>query len=706
MGDQPITDLNYGHTGSVIYDVEDQELFHSRTVGLGPVLKFFGEANVVVRPNATTTAKAAATLEVPLEYSSRRRTNLTKTVAEIGFSDDMILDLTEEAKHFVDPETSTKALEAEPLALAPPFDSAGRDTFCGAALPAGVRGDDVLLVRSVETRQGWADDLTTYLEVNSLSGETTVWCGASGIIQQLVFSAPTEENTRFLAVRTKDRITILEPRWRPASVRDKIYRAHIDAGPLLYLSPQDEQPSPYMDFAFNPWYPRQFAVVDSAGNWSVWDIEGERKRRNRSYLSKFRVGAFAGPHSNFSSDGWARIMWIGNVNTVLLCTRSTASIFSIKERPKPLDTLNLSASPTTDSVLDVRDVPNYEDHVLVLTSTRLLLLRAQIDSDNGGEEDVSESNIHNDVLETHGAGDTGGAKYGSCMRIVLSWKHFREQWDSTMRMSLSRLECGKCVDIVRCIESRLIRCPGTLACIYSSTNALAHYFWLSLIPKTGSTTVTATDMASFVLPTDSSPVAMRLEDVVFGDDARGAKAGLCSDYRRQGVQFFKLTILRSSVELEERFLFVHPSYRAESKATAVVDPARVIGPLFWSLTTLKRRATTVRSTEEDSSSDSTVADQRGEIDEVSGSDEEAEYNTDIMHSDRSGAYSVWQKRRQAMRRTFMGSFQIEALTWTVPNERAHDELEFVEEDSTSELSDVLGGRKHCVGDTEYSCGTL
>lgn len=705
MGDQPITDLNYGHTGSVIYDFEDQELSHSRIVGLGPVLKLFGEANVVVRPNPTTAAKAPATLAVPLGYSSRRRTSLTKIAPETVSNEDMILDLTEEANHFVELETTTKAQEPELLALAPPFDSAGRDAFCGAAVPSDLRGDGVLLVRSVETRQGWADDLTTHLKVNSLSGETTVWYGASGIIQQLVFSTPTEENTRFLAVRTKDRITILEPRWRPASVRDKIYRAHIDAGPLLYLSPQDELSPPYVDFAFNPWYPRQFAVVDSAGNWSVWDIEGERKRRNRSYLSKFRAGIFEGPHSNLVSDGWARIMWVGNVNTVLLCTRNAASVFSIKEHSKLLDTLDLSPSPTTDSILDVRAVPDYEDHVLVLTSTRLLLLRAQVNADHNDEEVVSESDLHDDPLELHGAGNTGGAEYGLYLRIVLSWKHFREQRGSTARVSLSRLECGKRPDVVRCIES-LSRRTGTLACMYSSTNPLAHYFWLSLIPKTGSTAVTATDMASFALPTDSSTVAIGLENVEYGDDARGAGAGLCSDYRRRGVQFFKLTTLRSNIQLEERFLFVHPSYRAGCKASAVVDAAHVIGPLFWSLTTLKRRAATVRSTEEDSSSDGAFGDQRGESDEVLPLDEETEHSTDIVHSDRSGGYSVWQKRRQAMRRTFVDSFQIDALVWTVPNERAHDELEFSEEGSTSELSDVLVRRKHCVGDDEDSCGTL
>lgn len=84
---------------------------------------------------------------------------------------------------------------------------------------------------------------------------------------------------------------------------------------------------------FNPWYERQFAIIDEKGKWKIWDIEG-RQSRDARIRRPIAAVEYTSGHVPSADDntgrGWGRIVWGGDLYTVLACDRRRAGLFDIR----------------------------------------------------------------------------------------------------------------------------------------------------------------------------------------------------------------------------------------------------------------------------------------------------------------------------------------------------------------------------------------
>lgn len=144
---------------------------------------------------------------------------------------------------------------------------------------------------------------------------------------------------------------------------------------------------------FNPWYERQFAIIDESGKWRIWDIEG-RQRRDLRMQTDLAVEEYTYGRISSTDDetgkGWGRIVWGGDLNTIMACDRKRAGLFDIRvckhhhhntppltpRAPKSPQSKNSTIPLPTDPsmIVDLKHSPSFETHgydAFILTSTAL-----------------------------------------------------------------------------------------------------------------------------------------------------------------------------------------------------------------------------------------------------------------------------------------------------------------------------------------------
>ena len=149
---------------------------------------------------------------------------------------------------------------------------------------------------------------------------------------------------------------------------------------------------PHTDVSFDPWNPRRFAIVDSQGHWSVWNLKNSVR----------------------SKEVWEALeVWIGNQdrNTIIVALRTSLVTLSLDD-PRRLHVIDLNLAKTGERILDLKRRPSDKSYFLVATTSRIILLWARPDVDPNS----SYSNLT--VLS------------------VLSWKHFRNQQDVSLKLSV------------------------------------------------------------------------------------------------------------------------------------------------------------------------------------------------------------------------------------------------------------------------------
>lgn len=297
-----------------------------------------------------------------------------------------------------------------------------------AAIATGEAGNILRLSLMRKEKLGWKDDKSVYIKANSLRD---VGCGywneEAAPIQQICF-AHSEDPSTLLAVRLPTKTVILRPFYvhQPQPAKHSPYYllppTQIDAHPILSLAADQSGGSPHVDVAFNPDYQLQFAVVDQNQTWTVWDIDhGSRGDRYDKYvLSRLVQGTITPPEGNRAEgeDGWARILWIGDVNTLAVCTRRQLSIIGMQQSASfsYLPCPSLIPKQSSDWILSVQVHPSLRHLFFVLSSTELFLMTVTTAS-----EAVNAN-----------AGPVGA-------RVLLSWSHYRGAEDLTLVMSVQTM---------------------------------------------------------------------------------------------------------------------------------------------------------------------------------------------------------------------------------------------------------------------------
>lgn len=293
-------------------------------------------------------------------------------------------------------------------------------------LPGGACGEVLRLIRLERETYGW-DERETRLLIPSPSGETGWWVGKGAPIQQICTPEilSQEDAGSFLAVRLSGTTLIFRPRYRASLVPPAgtypgctIPPSRVEANLLLEILPLDWEGQQHADVTFNPWNQHYSATVDLAGNWAIFKLQ-QKLRGSQSYTHEL---AYRGSLEGFfedsktredapaaQQDGWARILWVADKNTLLVCTRRRFQLFSLSlETTLPSFTL----LPDDQWILDVRRCPAAPTWVFVLTSIQVFWLEILPEIDRG-----------TDITTTTG-------------KILLSAHHFQDPSNVSLQMSI------------------------------------------------------------------------------------------------------------------------------------------------------------------------------------------------------------------------------------------------------------------------------
>ena len=300
------------------------------------------------------------------------------------------------------------------------------------AMPCGEAGNTLRLLRPWVENHGWGIQSSVRLSLMDAGmAEQGYWTGRGGRIQQITFADDGKGSSTWLAVRQLSMITFFRPMYhispvpaiKPVDFEVSFPPSNISANPVAFLNTQQNGSKTFVDVSFNPYYTRQFAVVDDAGSWSTWDIEGRKKlilvAGKRGIMNDEPVieSLLKEPAT---VSGWYRVLWATNVSTIAICDRRSLVVFDITAIPRKLRSCRILSSNSTDWILDMKRSALHFNHLYVLTSSRVFWIEI--------------------VAAGHGRKqDTPGAN------LILSYRHYRDPNDNTMKLVVLKDDNGKII---------------------------------------------------------------------------------------------------------------------------------------------------------------------------------------------------------------------------------------------------------------------
>lgn len=292
---------------------------------------------------------------------------------------------------------------------------------------AGERRNSILLSRLV-------DDVTELkpgnlaMHIPSISDDTAEWSKNGAPIRQVCFAGTIDSKATWMAARLPDSTIVFRPLYHRHPVPMHIHgdfpavdppmrNSRLDANPVVEISTADTGGFVHADVTFNPWYQRQFAVVDVRGNWSVWEISG-RHQPGVANKTAERVRSGSLPWTDYNHktsrprhDGWASIEWIGEVSTLLVSDRQCVMLYCMEDDQVRLNTVEIGMTRKSEWVLDVQRSSHNESQFFVLTTSRILWFDVAAKAALSDEE--SRPPLH----------------------PRLSRRHFRDPEDTTLRLT-------------------------------------------------------------------------------------------------------------------------------------------------------------------------------------------------------------------------------------------------------------------------------
>ena len=265
------------------------------------------------------------------------------------------------------------------------------------------------------------------------------WRGKAGPIQQICFASSTDDQSDLLAIRSSRAISILKPLHRrspiaqpaPPAKLSSFSESCIDANQLLSVSCDTKPWSVFVDVNFNPWHKRQFAAIDSNGNWTIYEIKGKAGSKRtfralqmeRDKLSKVEPCDWR-PASGLEDDQWGKIFWIKDINMILACNRLDLALFDMEEGIISIHHIKVELA-ASEIILDVQKCIGIDDLVIVLTCSAISLIRVDRMANPEVSTQPGVSKVRSEILHT--------------------WRHNRDQSDKTLRLCHTVVNCCKIV---------------------------------------------------------------------------------------------------------------------------------------------------------------------------------------------------------------------------------------------------------------------
>ncbi|KAF2838790.1 hypothetical protein M501DRAFT_992738 [Patellaria atrata CBS 101060] len=536
MTNPSIHDLKYGHVGPAVYDTDTKEWLFGREISRCNVLKVVGEPEKLLESSVRNSVEQDENNSN--KHFSQRIRNALEGLPELLPARHIIEEYAKvssamcSAARFYDPANG----KLIGFGKAADLDRRSQALVRVIAKPSGESGEILHLAQVFEERRGWGTEKAPALrDFNIDTKGPTYWPGDGSPIKHICFSRPEGNQSAFIAVRTAVSTSILRPLLhrsaipnRGGSLGQHVYSiSRLDANPILKVPITSTGGDFHADVAFNPWYQRQFALVDYRGHWSIWNVEGGQTRGGRTNkydVKKMKIGileSLVKEQSNIHErpdDGWRRIFWAGNINTIIVCDRKALAVFDIRERPLRLQGPNLHLDTSPDWILDARVDPMQDDRFFVLTSSRIFWI--QIDY-------------------------LGGAEANSGIaRILLSWAHFRHPGD--ISLSIHPFKCGN--EIFVLLNSRVDFPIQVFRFTHEDSGlsiprSLSDPFVLNLESHSDG------HIRQKILDLDVEGLSFHFENRFVNKDGVGGR------YANEGLQFFSLVSINDDFSISRLLLY-------------------------------------------------------------------------------------------------------------------------------------------------------
>lgn len=420
--------LHYGHVGRAVYLPETKTWTFARSFTQPPSITYTGETIKTV-PSPCHAAQLQTPPKISRQANDKLIPNAHPDLAAEwpSIRDDAFSKVVTSASNTYDPLVSS-VLD---LGYALDYASEAKTNPGPLAIAAVVTGES----RNAISFRMLADDTTELRRENSViyvpsigDKETTEWSRWGHPIQQLCFARPVEGKSTWMAARLPDVTTVFRPIYHrnpvPIHVHDEdvgavcgpLRNSRLDANPVVEVNKSSSGGFAHADVTFNPWYPRQFAIVDTRGNWTVWEVTGRQRRRNATWatslITRGSLPLLNEMLDNKSPryDGWASVEWIVDFSTLLVSDRRSAMLFQMSGKDIRSSTVELGMTKQSEWVLDVRRSACDTSQFFILTTSRLLWF------------DTTTARLDQDTVRLP-------------LRPRLAWRHFRDPEDITLQLS-------------------------------------------------------------------------------------------------------------------------------------------------------------------------------------------------------------------------------------------------------------------------------
>lgn len=451
MTDHRVTDLSYGHLGKASYDTEENQWTFSNTKDKGELPAEYCRNSTDQFVDQRIQQLLPLTEHFPSSFQNApKKDGISSQIAK-----SQLKWLFKNRPETFPANTVTSTLAKAHGAGRTGLSRSGSLLTVGRAvdvdrisrsrrprilcMPCGGGGHILQLIRPTPERRGWGKHSAAKLSLLELeSSERGYWVGTGGAIRQIESSDDGNESGTWLAVRQDTIITIFRPLYGklhnstgpstgfcPAKSSSRL-----NPNPVASLSSERTASEEFMDVSFNPWYARQFALVDSRGHWFIWDLERQDGKGSPEQAISGKKGVFHDscdpdpmlktPPDDYA-DGWYRILWICNINTLVVCNRRNIAVIDIKAAPIKLPITQILAGNCTEWILDLKRSSDYPNHLFILTTSRIFW------------------------IEIVPPGKDGDQTTSFGIKVVLSYRHFRDPNDETLKLTLVNNDSGMVV---------------------------------------------------------------------------------------------------------------------------------------------------------------------------------------------------------------------------------------------------------------------
>ncbi|KAI9713902.1 MAG: hypothetical protein M1820_000632 [Bogoriella megaspora] len=567
MAERSNQDLRYGHSGQAIYNSEPRDWIFNRNISRGLVLEPLGSASTPISPSLQTdqleffdSTKLRAQVQRVTKAHSQTFPAADSILWEGRVSETVAAQLSELNPDrgdtfdigIVFPESLSSGLSNDPT----------------IAIVGGLAGDRLRLIPLRKDKQGWSKDASKFIQ--SLEPNTTEVCEWTGIkeaILHVCWGRSHSNHWTYIGVRTATSICLLVPT-RHTSHKISLselgeYNSSAGIVKLRHFftaSTPDIGGSPPADMCFDPWDHRSWAILTQKGHWSIWRSSGmSRAPEKIKCATKGQFQKLQTDEMNAEADfedGWGRMLWVKDENTIIACCRTYVGIGDI-QTGKTEDATAILASPDRSAwILDMRPHPNFGDQVFVLTTRRILWLQIY----DQGEELTKEPSK-------------------TAVRILLSWNHFRDPEDMSLKLSINQDEYGNLYSDHLLNDSHLLSL-GILLILYSRLNFLATLFKYTRDSAT-SAPLSIFDPIPISFPSQllggqdpgRSIAGLTLSPITYQEmSGLGLywKRGLWHEYKGKDIRFYKMMVANSDLSVRTMLYFVRPAASKSGNDSSIV----------------------------------------------------------------------------------------------------------------------------------------